>query len=112
MLASSRVFGPVDGDGECLTWMMLRMFSGVTTCGDACEKVAIRSGMAESIPSRLSGFSALVEGRAPKAADGGFLPGMLCRDTGAEFGGKSAAAIPRPPGGVGGRLWQCNAEVQ
>ena len=54
--------------------MMLGMFSG----GDACEEVGIRSGMAKSIPSKLSGSSALEEGRAPKDTDGSFLPDMLC----------------------------------
>ena len=49
-------------------WMMLGMFSGVTACGDACEEVATRSGMAVSIPFRLSGSSALVEGRASGSA--------------------------------------------
>ena len=64
--------------------MMLGMFSGITACGDACEEVAIISGKAESIPSRLSGSAALVEGRGSKAADGGFLLSMLCPEIGAE----------------------------
>ena len=78
MLATSSIFCMVGGDGEWLTWMMLGMFSGVTACEDACAEVAIRSGMAESVHPRLSGSAALVEGRAPKATDGCFLPGMLC----------------------------------
>ena len=45
---------------------------------DAFEEVAIKSGMAKSVPSSLSGSADLVEGRAPKAADGDFFPGMLC----------------------------------
>ena len=57
--------------------MMLGMFSGVTTCGDACEEVAIGSGITESVPSRLSGSAALVEDGAPKATDGSFLLGVL-----------------------------------
>ena len=40
----------VGRDGEWLTWMMLGLFSGLTTCGDACEEVAIRSGMARVHP--------------------------------------------------------------
>ena len=58
--------------------MMLGIFSGTTTCGDACEEVAIGPGMAKSVPFRPSGSAALVEGRAPKAADGSFLLGVLC----------------------------------
>ena len=50
MLAASRLIGMVSGDGELLTWMMLGMFSGMTTHGDACEEVAIRSSTVGSIP--------------------------------------------------------------
>ena len=68
----------VGRDTEGLTWMVLGMFSGVTAHGDTCEEVAIRSGMAKSVPSRLSGSAALVEGGAPKAVDGSFFLDMLC----------------------------------
>ena len=58
------------------------MVSGVCSSeaspGKALEEVAIGSGVAESIPSRPSGSSTLVEGRAPRATDDGFLLGMLC----------------------------------
>ena len=58
--------------------MVLGMCSSITSPRDTCEEVAIRSGTAESVPSRLSRSSALVEGKAPKATDGSFLLGVLC----------------------------------
>ena len=64
MLATCGLLGMVGGDGEWLTWMMLEMFSGVTTCGHACKELAIRSQMAKSILFRPSGSCALVEGGA------------------------------------------------
>ena len=64
MLTASGLLGMVGGDGESLTWMMLGMLSA----RDACKEVAIRSWMAESIPFRLSGSSALVEGGASGSA--------------------------------------------
>ena len=44
--------------------MILGMFSGMTASGDTCKGVAIGSWIAKSIPFRLSGSSALVEGGA------------------------------------------------
>ena len=42
-------------------------------------------GVAESIPFSLRGSSvSSLEGRAPRAADGGSLLGILCWETGAE----------------------------
>ena len=67
MLAASRLFGMVVRDGEWLTWMMLGMFSGMTTYGDACEEVVIISWRARSFPFRPSGYYALVEGGASGA---------------------------------------------
>ena len=64
MLAASRLLSMVGGDGEWLTWTMLGMFAGMTTCRDACKEVAIGSQLAKSVPFRLSGSSALVEGGA------------------------------------------------
>ena len=52
--------------------------SSIALPREAHEKVAMASEVAESIPFRLSGSSALVEGGAPKAADGSFLLGLLC----------------------------------
>ena len=57
---------------------MLGVCSGVTSPGDTCEEMALGLGMVNSVPSGLSRSSAWVECIAPKAADGGFLPGMLC----------------------------------
>ena len=65
-------------EGHWLTQTMPGMCSSITSAGDAHEEVAIRWGMAEPVPSRPSGSSALVEGRAPKATEGSFLLGMLC----------------------------------
>ena len=112
MLATSRAFGIVGRGGESMTWMMVGTFSGMTAHRDAYEEVAIGSGMVKSIPFRPSWSSALVEGRAPKATDGGSLLGMLCWQMGLRLQGKSAAAIPKPPEGTGWGLWQCHAEVQ
>ena len=58
--------------------MMLGAFSNVVSPRDTCEEVAIGSGVAKSVPSRMSGSSTLVEGGVPKATDDSFLLGMLC----------------------------------
>ena len=58
--------------------MMLGMCSSVTLAKDTCEDIAIESGMAEPVLSRLSRSSTLLEGRAPKAIEGSFHLGMLC----------------------------------
>ena len=58
--------------------MVTRSCSGVASPREACEEVVMALGAAESIPFKPRGSSMLVEGRAPKAADGGLLLGMLC----------------------------------
>ena len=78
MLASSGVFDAACREGEGLSRMVFRSCSGVASSREAHEEVVMASGAAESIPFKLRGSSTLVEGRAPKAADGGFLQGMLC----------------------------------
>ena len=65
MLATVRVFDPGGGDSEWLIGIVVRMSSGMAVCCDACEEVAIGSGVAESALSRLSGSSTLVGGGAP-----------------------------------------------
>ena len=61
------------------------MSLGMATCCNTCEEVANGSGAAESAPCRPSGSSTLVRGGAPKAADGDFLSGVLCWETGIEL---------------------------
>ena len=61
------------------------MSLGMPTCCNACEEVANSLGVDESAPSRLKGSSTLVGGGAPKAADGSFLPGVLCQEMGIEI---------------------------
>ena len=72
------------------------MSSGVATYCDVCEEVANSSGMDKSAPFGLSGSSTPMWGGAPKTANGGSLPGVLCWETGIEVGG-SAAAFLKPP---------------
>ena len=97
---ASGVFDMAGGKGEWLTWTMLGMCLSVTSPGDACEEVAIRSGMAKSVPSRPSGSSALVEGRTPKATDGSFLLDMLCWEVGAGVVGEVCCSCSKAP-------WRC-----
>ena len=61
MLSALRVFNTVGREGKWLTWTMLGVSSGVASPWDTCEEVAIGSGMAESVSSRPSRSSALVE---------------------------------------------------
>ena len=62
MLAVSGVFNATGREGEWLTWTVCGTCSGVASPGEACEEVAIASGVAESFLSRQTGSSALVEG--------------------------------------------------
>ena len=51
----------------------LGMSPSVAACRDTCVEVATGAGMDESMPSSPRGSSALVEGKALKATDGGSL---------------------------------------
>ena len=59
--------------------------------------VAISLGMAESTPSSLIGSSTLVGGGAHNAADGSFLLGMLCWETGIEVVGEVCCTSSKAP---------------
>ena len=77
---------------------------GVATYRGICMKVAIGTGMAESISFGLMGSSvSLVEGGAFRAADGGSFLGIAyyAWRQGLRLWRKPTAAIPRPPGDAG-----------
>ena len=101
MLATSSVFSAV---GWCSGWVMWRRLGvspGVAAYRDICMRVAIRAGMAESVPSGLGGSSlSPVEGRTPRAANGGSPLGILCWETGAEALGKVHCSCSKAP-------WSC-----
>ena len=79
MLTTSSVFGMVGWSSRWVMWVKLGVPAGVAACGDICWRVAIEAGKMESAPSGLSGSSVLLaEDRAPRATDGGCLPGVLC----------------------------------
>ena len=79
--------------------------AGGGTCvaahGDVCVRVAIGTGVAESIPSGPRGSSvSLVEGRAPRATDGSSLFSILHWETGAEAVGEVHCSCSKAP-------WSC-----
>ena len=61
-----------------MTWAKLRMPAGVAACGGICGRVAIGTGVMESVPSGLRGYS-----DSPAAVSGCF-PGVLCWEAEAE----------------------------
>ena len=64
-------------------------------------RIATGAGMVESIPSGLRGSSvSLVRGRAPRAANGGSLLGILHWQTGAEAAGEPHCSHSKAP-------WSC-----
>ena len=72
--------------------------SCVAGCRDICMRVAIRAGMAESVPSGLLGSSvSQVEGGAPRAANGSSPFGILHCKTGGDGVGEANCSCSNAP---------------
>ena len=70
-------------------------------CGGICMRVAIGTGMAESIPSGLRGSPVSpVEGGPPRATNGSSLLSILHWETGAEAVGEAHCSHSKVP-------WSC-----
>ena len=85
-------------------WAKLRAPAGMGTCGDVCitirivVRAAIGTDVTESVPAGLKGSSdSLAAGRAPRTADGGYFPGMLCRETEAWVTGEACCSHSMVP---------------
>ena len=75
------------------------MSPGVATCRGICVRVAIGTGMAESVSLGLRGSSvSLVKGGVPKATDDGSLLGILHWETGAEAVEEACCSHSKAPG--------------
>ena len=99
------VFGRVSWDIQGVMWAKLRAPAGMGTCGDICimirivvVRVAVGTEVTGSVPSGLKGSSdSSAAGRAPRAAEGGCLIGVLCWETEAGVMGEACCSHPMAP---------------